>query len=172
MFQSTCQFGKFGLKIGGGEGLLYLVTTIAAASSAPTTDFGIRTLATPASAVTRAATPIRGTSNLEGVVAVGARWGNVTSTLRSPERNRAVRGARNSYHLVGQAIDIARRPGVRHEDIAAAYRQAGYTLVESLDEGDHSHFAFGQQPSLQAKAQSPVGQASSTTKWRVIVAPK
>ena len=45
--------------------------------------------------------------------------------------------------LSGRAIDIARRPGVRHADIAAALRAAGYVLIESLDEGDHSHFAFG-----------------------------
>lgn len=151
--------------------MLYLITTIAAASSAPTTDFGIRTAATPASAVARAANHSDGGSNLEGVVTVGAQWGTVTSTRRSAERNRAVGGARNSYHLVGQAIDIARRPGVRHEVIEAAYRRAGYTLVESIDEGDHSHFAFGQRSSLQAKART-LGRASSTTKWRVVVAPK
>ena len=29
---------------------------------------------------------------------------------------------------------------------AAAYRNAGYYLIESLDEGDHSHFAFGSAP--------------------------
>ena len=29
------------------------------------------------------------------------------------------------------------------ERFAAAYRAAGYHLIESLDEGDHSHFAFG-----------------------------
>lgn len=152
--------------------MLYLIATIAAASSAPTTDFGVRTVARPASAVTRTAMPLDGDDNLGGIVAIGARWGTVTSTRRSPERNRAVRGARNSYHLVGQAVDIARRPGVRHEDISAAYRRAGYTLVESLDEGDHSHFAFGQRPSLQAQAQTLVGRPSSTTRWRVIVAPK
>jgi hypothetical protein len=49
----------------------------------------------------------------------------------------------NSYHLQGRAIDIARRPGVSHAQIAAVLRAAGYNLIESLDEGDHSHFAFG-----------------------------
>jgi hypothetical protein len=67
----------------------------------------------------------------------------VTSVKRSPEHNRAVGGAENSYHLHGRAIDIARRPGVRHAEIDLAYRKAGYVLIESLDEGDHSHFAFG-----------------------------
>jgi hypothetical protein len=67
----------------------------------------------------------------------------VTSTYRSPQHNRAVGGVPNSYHLRGRAIDIARRPGVSHWQIAAAFRKAGYQLIESLDEGDHSHFAFG-----------------------------
>lgn len=52
----------------------------------------------------------------------------------------------NSYHLKGQAIDIARAPGVSHAQIEQAYRAAGYPIVESLDEGDHSHIAFGTAP--------------------------
>ena len=30
-----------------------------------------------------------------------------------------------------------------HANLAAALRRSGYHLIESLDEGDHSHFAFG-----------------------------
>lgn len=71
-----------------------------------------------------------------------APFGIVTSTLRSVEHNRAVGGMPNSYHLSGRAIDIARRPGVTHAMIDAMLRRSGYLLVESLDEGDHSHFAF------------------------------
>lgn len=78
----------------------------------------------------------------ESVAKIGARWGRVTSMFRSAQHNRRVGGVYNSYHLSGRAIDIARRAGVRHNDVAAAYRAAGYLLVESLDEGDHSHFAF------------------------------
>jgi Peptidase M15 len=87
-----------------------------------------------------------------GIVAVGgdtgsaarlaAVFGTVTSVHRTVERNRLVGGVPNSYHLAGRAIDIARRPGVTHDQIATALRRAGYNLVESLDEGDHSHFAF------------------------------
>ena len=29
-----------------------------------------------------------------------------------------------------------------HGQVAAAFQRAGYVMVESLDEGDHSHFAF------------------------------
>jgi hypothetical protein len=85
----------------------------------------------------------RSTQPISSAVNLGAKWGVVTSVRRSPERNRAVGGAENSFHLHGRAVDIARRPGVLHAEIAAAYRKAGYILIESLDEGDHSHFAFG-----------------------------
>jgi hypothetical protein len=76
-------------------------------------------------------------------VRLAAAYGVVTSTWRSVAHNRAVGGVPNSYHLQGRAIDIARRPGVTHRQIDAALRTAGYSLIESLDEGDHSHFAFG-----------------------------
>jgi hypothetical protein len=76
-------------------------------------------------------------------IRIPAAFGVVTSTWRSVEHNRAVGGVPNSYHLQGRAIDIARRPGVTHRQIEAAFRTAGYNLIESLDEGDHSHFAFG-----------------------------
>ena len=69
-------------------------------------------------------------------------YGVVTSTFRTPAHNKAVGGMPNSYHLVDQAIDVARRPGVSHFQIEAALKRAGYRLVESLDEHDHSHFAF------------------------------
>jgi hypothetical protein len=79
---------------------------------------------------------------LNAAAALGSHWGTVTSTTRTWEHNRLVGGVANSFHLIGRAIDIARRPGVRHADIAASFRNAGFILIESLDEGDHSHFAF------------------------------
>lgn len=69
-------------------------------------------------------------------------YGVVTSTFRTVAHNRAVGGVPNSYHLLDRAIDLARRPGVTHLMIDAALRRAGFSLVESLDEHDHSHFAF------------------------------
>jgi hypothetical protein len=89
------------------------------------------------------AAPAKAAQPIASAVDLGRKWGIVTSVRRSPEHNRAVGGAENSFHLRGRAVDIARRPGVRHTEIDAAYRKAGYVLVESLDEGDHSHFAFG-----------------------------
>ena len=92
---------------------------------------------------------------LNAAAAIGSKWGSVTSTFRTRERNRLVGGAPNSFHLSGRAIDIARRPGVRHADIEASFRNAGFVLIESLDEGDHSHFAFGGAGSSTAIALRP-----------------
>lgn len=107
---------------------------------------------------------------------IGAAWGRVTSTWRTAERNRAVGGVRNSFHLSGRAIDIARKSGVRHADIAAAYRRAGFNLVESLDEGDHSHFAFGSgggprmlTPIVAMAERKAVPM--SETRWHIVSAP-
>lgn len=85
-------------------------------------------------------------------------YGTVTSIRRSVARNRAVGGVANSYHLQGRAIDIVRKPGVTHRQLTAALEAAGFTLIESLDEGDHSHFAFGTSPAPSKNAsESPTG---------------
>jgi len=80
---------------------------------------------------------------LLGAARIGAQYGTVTSGYRSLEHNRAVGGMPRSYHLQGRALDVQRRAGVTHAMIDAALRRAGYNLIESLDEIDHSHFAFG-----------------------------
>jgi hypothetical protein len=118
--------------------------------------------------------------NMSAISRIGARWGRVTSTYRSPSHNRAVGGVPNSFHLSGRAIDIARRPGVSHWQIAAELRQAGYNLIESLDEGDHSHFAFGCLGEVRIRAAAlpryakPAYQMVTTntpTRWKVVYAP-
>ena len=90
---------------------------------------------------------------------LAAVFGTVTSIHRTVERNRLVGGVPNSYHLTGRAIDIARKPGVTHDQIATALRRAGYNLIESLDEGDHSHFAFA--PAAASVAALPPGKAAA-----------
>jgi hypothetical protein len=80
--------------------------------------------------------------DIVSAVRIAATYGVITSTYRSVAHNRAVGGVPNSHHLVGHALDVVRRPGVTHGQIAAAFTSAGYHLIESLDEGDHSHFAF------------------------------
>ncbi len=82
-------------------------------------------------------------SQLIAPARVASAYGTVTSGFRSVAHNRRVGGMPNSYHLIGRALDVARRPGVTHQMVDAALRRAGFVLVESLDEGDHSHFAFG-----------------------------
>ena len=116
--------------------------------------------------------------NMGAISNIGSRWGRVTSTYRSPAHNRRVGGMPNSYHLSGRAIDIARRPGVSHWQIAADLRAAGYNLLESLDEGDHSHFAFGRPGEIKRRATPvfarPAYQMVSTnspTHWKVVYAP-
>ncbi len=99
--------------------------------------------------------------DLGGAADFGSRFGTVTSTYRTPEHNRRVGGAANSYHTRSRAVDIARARGVRHADIEAEYRRAGYELLESLDEGDHSHFAFARGPSAQPQSDIPDG-------WEVV----
>lgn len=161
--------------------IVIALTVIGSASPAlaatPSTDFAVRTpsqavVVTPiveeggsTGVTSRAARPVVGSAP-----AVGARWGTVTSTYRSPEHNRRVGGVSNSFHLSGRAIDIARRAGVAHTDIEAAYRSAGYQLIESLDEGDHSHFAFGSTSRNVFAAKAPQAQTGAT-RWRMVYAP-
>ena len=111
--------------------------------------------------------PLRnGSASLNSAARLGAQWGRVTSTWRSVAHNRAVGGVPNSFHLRGRAIDIARRPGVSHSMIAAAFRNAGYQLVESLDEGDHSHFAFSFGGAPIYASRQP--EKSGGTNWGVV----
>ena len=110
--------------------------------------------------------------NLRAVASLGSQWGRVTSMIRSVAHNRAVGGVRNSWHLSGRAIDIARRPGVTHAQIAVAFRNAGYHLMESLDEGDHSHFAFGGSGGRYVSSAQTVRSASAaaSTQWKIVSA--
>lgn len=161
----------------------------ASAAGAQATDFGIRTVSGQRATVTVGVAPKAaartdgsvqatvpqsssaswtrlsgGSGSLRSAASLGSNWGRVTSTLRTPAHNRRVGGVANSFHIRGRAIDIARRPGVTHSQIAAAFRNAGYRLIESLDEGDHSHFAFAwgssNAPAIPAK--------SELTQWGVV----
>jgi len=116
----------------------------------------LATVATPALAAT---TQKRPTPDAAGAIRLAATFGVITSTWRSTAHNHAVGGVPNSYHLQARAMDIARRPGVTHRQIDAAFRNAGYNLIESLDEGDHSHLAFGpsRTPRLVIPAAGPPG---------------
>ena len=162
-------------------GLGLLACASAASAQSTTTDFGIRTIgdgspvAEPVAAEPAGVSVVRtsGGGNLASAALIGSHWGRVTSMRRSVEHNRRVGGVRNSYHLSGRAMDVARRPGVSHWQIASALRQAGYHLIESLDEGDHSHFAFnfgggsGWTPTQRAILPA---KPAEVTQWRIVTA--
>jgi hypothetical protein len=167
----------------------FLCSTQAIASTA--TDFGVRLV--PSESGKRALVPVQvaaglrhqssgpvlplpaASSSLSNAAAIAARMGRVTSTHRSPARNRMVGGARNSYHLSGRALDVVPRSGVRHTQIEAALLKAGYRLRESLDEGDHSHFAL--ELGGERRAGPVITQARATalapvnTGWKIVYAP-
>ena len=159
-------------------GLALLTIASAASAASQPTDFGVREIGGLPKAAPVATVQLGGKRpDIGSAVGIGAQWGRVTSTYRSPAHNRRVGGVRNSYHLSGRAIDIARRPGVSHWQIAAAYRNAGYHLIESLDEGDHSHFAFGSPGSYAPLRRLGTTQVATKaerigeTRWRIVFAP-
>lgn len=162
-----------------GGAIALIVAGMAGAANPTPTDFGIRILDVPRSGQPLDPSlvpdaPARGRLDIGSAVGIGSRWGRVTSTLRSVAHNRRVGGVINSYHLSGRAIDIARRPGVAHHQIAAALRAAGYHLIESLDEGDHSHFAFGAPGSRapsKLRPQMVLAGEGGATQFRIIYAP-
>lgn len=168
------------------SGLIFLV--LGTGAFAAETDWGIRELGkSPRStssskgsepppagtwALTTATSPSGDRAvDMGNIRQIGTHWGQVTSTYRSPAHNRRVGGVANSYHLSNRAIDISRRPGVSHSQIAAAYRNAGYSLAESLDEGDHSHFAFGRPKHRGSRPQMVSVQNGEKTEWRIVFAP-
>lgn len=70
--------------------------------------------------------------------AVGLPGEQVTSTRRSPERNRAVGGVANSFHLTGQARDSVPPPGMSMAAYAAQLQRLNPHL-KVINEGDHVH---------------------------------
>ena len=62
----------------------------------------------------------------------------MTSTLRSPARNKRVGGVANSYHLKGRARDSVPPPGMSM-DVYAQRLQRLNPHLEVINEGDHVH---------------------------------
>lgn len=60
----------------------------------------------------------------------------VSSTLRSGDRNRQVGGVANSYHLTGEAMDVAPQNAQQKQQAQQYWRSRGYQVI---DEGDHLH---------------------------------
>jgi hypothetical protein len=142
------------------------------AAPAAATDFGIRVVGgsvardVPAHVRDVSAQVSAAIGNVREAALVAGHYGHVTSTWRSVEHNRAVGGVPNSYHLQGRALDVVRRHDVSHGEIASALRQAGFHLIESLDEGDHSHFAFGRGSGERVTA--PSRDQHELTNWGLV----
>lgn len=103
--------------------------------------------------------PTSGGADPSAVIAeltgAGAR---VTSARRSPERNAAVGGAPNSYHLTGRARDIVPPPGMSMAQLEQRLRSSGAEFAELINEGDHIHVAWAGQgagPGARVIAQGP-----------------
>jgi hypothetical protein len=123
--------------------------------------------ATVSASINRQLAPLVATApHLAGPLRLLAAYGVPTSTRRSVEHNRRVGGATNSYHLLGNAIDVQRRPGVTHQALDAALRRAGYLMAESIDEVDHSHFAFlpGRITPVRVLGTSPAAPVAAPSK--------
>jgi DNA topoisomerase-1 len=72
--------------------------------------------------------------------AVASQYGlRVSSGKRSPQHNAAVGGAKNSYHLRGQAYDFA---GDQHAMREFHDNMSQWNLPENLNEGNHIHTAY------------------------------
>lgn len=95
--------------------------------------------AAPSPAARPAPAPMSGVQEQIRAIAPGAR---ITSGQRSAEHNRAVGGAPNSYHLRGQAYDLAPAPGQSMTDLERTLRSSGLPFAELLNEGDHVHVAW------------------------------
>lgn len=66
----------------------------------------------------------------------------ITSGKRTPERNAAVGGSPNSYHLSGQALDIVPPQGMTMAQLEQRLRSSGMDFKELINEGDHVHIAW------------------------------
>lgn len=74
-----------------------------------------------------------------------------TSGLRTTEQNRSAGGAPNSFHLRGQAVDIAPPQGVSIDQFRRQLESQGVRVRELLNEGDHWHIAWdgeGRAPNI------------------------
>ncbi len=62
----------------------------------------------------------------------------VTSTYRSPGKNRAVGGVQNSFHLSGRARDSVPPPGMSMGEYHRRLKAANPNM-DVINEGDHVH---------------------------------
>jgi len=66
----------------------------------------------------------------------------ISSAQRTPEHNREVGGAPNSYHLTGHAYDLVPPQGMTMAQLEQNIRGSGIPFAEVINEGDHVHVAW------------------------------
>jgi hypothetical protein len=86
--------------------------------------------------------------------------GTVTSGTRTAAHNKDVGGVANSFHVKGQAIDIAKTAGLTLGKIVQAFEKEGVKLIEKLDEGDHFHIAFARRSGPKGKDPQALADAA------------
>jgi len=64
--------------------------------------------------------------------------GSITSYVRSPERNKQVKGHPDSLHLIGLACDVGYSPNAT-PPLATAKRRAAKLELRLIREGSHDH---------------------------------
>ncbi len=87
--------------------------------------------------------------------------GTVTSGTRTAQHNKDVGGVPNSFHVKGQALDIAKTAGITLGKIVKAFEAQGVRLIEKLDEGDHFHIAFGKRGGSGPSAETLAKRAAA-----------
>jgi hypothetical protein len=89
------------------------------------------------------APPAAGTlDQTRGIIAGLVPGVTFTSGRRSKEDNARVGGAKNSYHLSGQAWDVTPPPGMSMAQLHDRLKNSGLSFVEVINEGDHVHVAW------------------------------
>lgn len=82
----------------------------------------------------------------------------VTSRQRSPEKNRAVGGSPNSYHLTDNARDFVPPKGMSMGELAARLKATYGEGYDIINEGDHVHAEPGGK--RRSRASSSAAQAA------------
>lgn len=87
---------------------------------------------------------------------------NVTSRARSPQRNQAVGGVANSYHLTDNARDLTPPKGMSMGQFASTLKQSMGGQFDVINEGDHVHVepkagAMRGQQVVRGKSEAPSG---------------
>lgn len=91
----------------------------------------------------------------------------VTSTKRTPDKNKAVGGVANSDHLTGQAADFTPRQGQSIAQLAQELRAAGVGEVVPEPKRNHVHVEWGPGAGRKAAPAPKLSDAALLSKYGV-----